>query len=233
MAKEKKTDKTNKIRIKDLPLAERPRERLVRFGPRVLSNSELLAIILRTGTKEENVLSLANRLLKEHDLKALTQTSVKELEKILGIGETKACQIVATFELNKRLGAYYEKEKPVIKTAKDVADLFMERLRNLKREYFRVVLLTSRNKLINYQTISLGSLEEGIARPKEIFKPAIKDSASKIFLVHNHPSGDPTPSEADKQLTERLIEVGELLEIDVLDHVIIGDGKWWSWREEK
>lgn len=222
----------DKVGIKDLPLPEQPRERLIRFGPRVLSNSELLAIIMRTGTREENVLNLANRLLKEHDIKALSQVDVAELKKILGIGEAKACQIISTFELSKRLGAYHEERNIIIKDAKDVADLFMERFRNLKREYFRVVLLDSKNKLINYQTVSLGDLNKSIAHPREIFKSAIKNSASRIILVHNHPSGDPTPSEADRQLTERLIEAGRLLGISVLDHIIIGDGKWWSWQED-
>ncbi len=223
----------NKIRIKDLPLAERPRERLIRSGPVALSNSELLAIIMRTGTQKENVLDLANRLLKEHDLKSLSQVNVTELRKILGIGETKACQIVACFELSKRLGAYYGELKPHIKTSEDVVNLFMDRFRNLDKECFSVVLLNSKNKLINYQTVSLGDLNETIAHPREIFQTAIKNSASRMIVVHNHPSGDPTPSESDMQLTEKLIEAGNLLGITVLDHVIIGDGKWWSWREGK
>lgn len=224
--------KAVKIGLKDLPLPERPRERLKKFGPNALNNSELLAIIIGTGTKGENVINLANRLLKEFDLRTLSETNVGELMKILGIGEAKACQIVASFELSKRLGGYNEKSV-YLKNSEEVARLFMGRLRGLKKECFRVVLLTSRNRLIKYETVSQGSLEQSIANPREIFKAAIQNSASKIILVHNHPSGDPAPSEADLKLTEKLMEAGELLNITVLDHIIIGDNKWWSWREEK
>lgn len=226
-----KKEETNHFKMKDMPLAERPRERLVRFGPKALSNSELLAIIMRTGTPKENVLSLANRLLKEHDLRKLSEISVKELKDICGIKETKACQIVSAFELSKRIDAYYEKDKPTINGAKDVVNLFMKRLRNFKKEKFMIVLLNNRNKLINYQPVSLGSLDEVIANPREIFQPALKEHASKIILVHNHPSGDSDPSEPDLILTKKIIEAGNLLGINVLDHLIIGNGNWWSWRE--
>ncbi len=229
---ERTENETGNIRIKDIPLSERPRERLTQLGAEALSSSELLAIILRTGTEKENVIELANRVLKEHDLKTLSQASAIELQKIFGIGEAKACQIVACFELNKRLSCCQD-SKQHIKTSEDVAKLFMERFREFKKEYFSIVNLTSKNNMINHQTVSIGNLSESLAHPREIFHSAIKNCASRIILVHNHPSGDPSPSEADLQLTERLIEAGELLGITVLDHVIIGNNKWWSWREKK
>lgn len=219
-----------KIGIKDLPLQERPRERLLRFGPAAISNSELLAIILRTGTKQENVLELANRVLKEHDIRALSNATVMELKRIFGIGETKACQIVASFELSKRLGAYREEQKPVIKNSEDAANLLMGTLTNLKKECFCLILLDSKSRLINCQTVSIGDLNGSAAHPREIFLAAIKNSASRVILAHNHPSGDPQPSESDMRLTEKLVEAGALLGIDVLDHIIIGNGRWWSWR---
>ncbi|MFZ3076935.1 MAG: DNA repair protein RadC [Candidatus Aenigmatarchaeota archaeon] len=232
MEEQTKDPETDNIRIKDIPLSERPRERLTQLGAEALSAPELLAIILRTGTEKENVIELANRVLKEHGLKTLSQASVEELKKIFGIGEAKACQIVACFELNKRLSSYQD-SKQYIKTSEDVAKLFMERFKDLKKEYFSIINLTSKNKMINHQTISIGDLNESLAHPREIFHSAIKSSASRVILIHNHPSGDPSPSEADLQLTERLMEAGELLGITVLDHVIIGNGKWWSWREKK
>jgi len=229
---EQTENRTGNIRIKDIPQSERPRERLMRLGAEALSNPELLAIILRTGTEKENVIELANRVLKGHGLKTLSHASVEELKKIFGIGEAKACQIVACFELNKRLSCCQD-SKQHIKTSEDVAKLFMERFKDIKKEYFSIVNLTSKNNMINHQTISIGNLNESLAHPREIFHSAIKSSASRVILIHNHPSGDPSPSEADLQLTERLIEAGELLGISVLDHVIIGNGKWWSWREGK
>lgn len=233
MNEQTKENEANNIRIKDIPLSERPRERLAHLGAEALSSSELLAIILRTGTEKENVIALANRVLKENDLKALSQASVEELKKIFGIGEAKACQIVACFELSKRLGAYHGEQRLHIKTSEDVAKLFMDRFKNMDKEYFSIVNLTSKSNMINHQTISIGDLNESLAHPREIFHSAIKNSASRVILVHNHPSGDPSPSEADLQLTERMIEAGNLLGITVVDHVIIGSGRWWSWREKK
>jgi DNA repair protein RadC len=233
MEEQTKKEESEKVGIKDLPLSDRPRERLANLGAEALSTSELLAIILRTGTEREDVIVMANRLLKEHNLKALSQASTIELQKIFGIGEAKACQIVACFELGKRLSAYQEEPRPHIKNAEDVAKLFMERFRSMNKECFSIMNLDSKSRLINHQTISIGDLNESLAHPREIFHSAIKSSASRVILIHNHPSGDPSPSEVDLQLTERLIEAGNLLGITVLDHVIIGNGKWWSWREKK
>jgi len=237
----KAAQNAKKLRIKDLPFLERPRERLINFGAKALSNAELLAVLLRTGTKDENVINLAMRILKEYDLKKLTEASVTELMKIPGIREAKACQIVAVFELVKRLDAYPDKKRRVIRSAEDVAKLFMRRMQNLDKEYFRVVFLDTRNRvikhsamgnLLKYKTISVGTLNESIVHPREVFKEAIKESANAIILVHNHPSGDPMPSKDDIEITKRLKEVGKLVGIEVLDHVIIGNNCYKSLREE-
>ncbi|MDI6737649.1 MAG: DNA repair protein RadC [Nanoarchaeota archaeon] len=225
----KKAD--DNIRIKDLPQQERPRERLMRYGTSALSNAELLALIMRTGTKEENILSLSNRLLKEYDIRAISTANVSELQKVCGVGEAKSCQLVACFELSRRLASYQHDPKPFIRSAADAAKIFMESLRGAKKECLCLVLLDSKNRLISSPTVSVGDINGSIANPREVFRAAITHSASRLFVVHNHPSGDPAPSEADIVLTEKLIEAGELLGINVLDHVIIGDGEWWSWRE--
>ncbi|MEM2918861.1 MAG: DNA repair protein RadC [Candidatus Altiarchaeota archaeon] len=230
------------MRIKDLPLPERPRERLINFGAHTLSNAELLAILLRTGTKEENVINLAMRILKEYNLKKLAEASVIELMKIPGVGEAKACQIAAAFELVKRLDAYPDKKRKIIRNAEDVTKIFLKRMQYLDKEYFRVVFLDTRNKIIKhspianpllrYKTVSVGGLNESIVHPREVFKEAIKESANSIILVHNHPSGDPMPSKDDIEITKRLIEVGKLVGIEVLDHIIIGNNCYKSLKEE-
>ncbi|MEM4347803.1 MAG: UPF0758 domain-containing protein, partial [Candidatus Altiarchaeota archaeon] len=178
----KTTQNKGKLRIKDLPLPERPRERLINFGAHTLSNAELLAILLRTGTKEENVINLAMRILKEYNLKKLAEASVIELMKIPGVGEAKACQIAAAFELVKRLDAYPDKKRKIIRNAEDVTKIFLKRMQYLDKEYFRVVFLDTRNKIIKhspianpllrYKTVSVGGLNESIVHPREVFKEA-------------------------------------------------------------
>ncbi len=220
------------MRIKDIPKENRPRERFLKSGASSLSDAELLAIILEKGTKEENVIDMSNRLISKCGLSKLSDLSLKELQEINGIGPAKAMQIKALFEFNKRhnLAKTYSK---YIKSAKDVFDLFSERLKDEKQEKFIILMLNSKNGIIAEELISIGSLESASLHPREIFKPAIKNSASKVILIHNHPSGDATPSESDRKLTEKLLETGEMLGINIIDHVIIGAGKWWSWREEK
>lgn len=222
-----------KFTIKELPDEEKPRERLIGFGPSALSNAELLAIILRIGNPGENVLDLAKRLLKEYDIKCLSQISVGELKKTLGVGDAKACQIVACFELGRRAAKHTNGVKPLIKTPRDVADLLMPEMQYLKKEYFKCLYLDSKNRIIKNDTISVGSLNANIVHPREVFKVAISESAASVILVHNHPSGDPKPSKDDIEMTKRLIETGEVIGIKVLDHMIIGDGKWISLKDEK
>ena len=217
------------MKIHDLPEQNRPRERFLKHGPETLSDSELFAIILRTGTINENVIDMSNRLIKEHGLDKLFDCSLKELQKIKGIGPSKAMQILAMAELGKR---HSQAKKPIkkITQAKDVFDLFHDRLKDEKHEHFYLLTLNNQNNIIREYLVTKGILDSAIIHPREIFKEAIRNSASKIILVHNHPSGNPKPSQEDIEITKRLIEAGKLIDIKVLDHVIIGNGSWWSWR---
>jgi DNA repair protein RadC len=219
------------MRIKDLPDSSKPRERFLKYGPETLSDAELFAILLRTGTINENVIDMSNRLIAEYGLDKLFECSLKELQEIKGIGPSKAMQILAMKEILKRI---HLSEKPIkkISCAKDVFDYFHERLKNEKQENFIVLLLNNKNNIIKEEFITKGILDASILDPREVFKPAIKNSASKIILVHNHPSGDPEPSREDKEITEKITESGDLLQIKVLDHIIIGKDSYWSWKED-
>lgn len=215
------------MKIKDLPKQNRPRERFLKYGPEALSDAELFAIILRTGTVNENVVDVSNRLIKEYGLDKLFECSLKELEKIKGIGPSKAMQILAMAELGKR---HTSSKIPLkkITCAKDVFDYFHERLKDKKEEHFYVLMLNTQNYLIGEQLISKGILDSSIVHPREVFKPAIRNSASKIILVHNHPSGDPTPSQEDLEIIKKLITSGEELGIKVVDSIIISRDKFWN-----
>jgi len=218
------------MKIKEMPKQNRPRERFLKYGVEVLSDSELFAIFLRTGTIGENVTDMSNRLIAEYGLDKLFDCSLKELQKIKGIGPSKAMQVLAMSELGKR---YKDSQRPVkkINCAEDVFNLFHERLKDKKEEHFYILMLNTQNNVIGEERISIGILDASIVHPREVFKPAIRNSASKIILVHNHPSGDPKPSAEDKEITRRLIEAGEGLGIKVVDGVIIGNGKWGSLKE--
>lgn len=220
------------VKILDLPEEERPRERLINHGPEYLTNAELLAVILRTGTRNENAINLANRLLKAYNLKQLSQASIPELKTISGIKEAKACQIVSCFELANRLHAFSDNGKPEIQSSEDVHALVSPKLRSLKKECFKVLYLNTKNHLLKEETISIGSLNANIVHPREVFKTAILESAAAVILVHNHPSGDPAPSTDDIDLTKRMIKAGRLIGIEVLDHIIIGDGTFTSLKEK-
>ena len=219
------------MKIKDLPDSSKPRERFLKFGKEALSDAELFAIILRTGTINENVVDMSNRLIKEYSLEKLFDCSLKELQSIKGIGPSKAMQILAMSELGKR---YSQSKNPIkkISCAEDVYNHFKEKLKDEKQENFYVLILNNANNIIKEEFISKGVLDSAILHPREVFKPAIKNSASKLILVHNHPSGNPEPSEEDIEITRRLIEAGKLSDIKVLDHVIIGNEGWWSWVEK-
>lgn len=218
------------MRIKDISKENRPRERLEKLGANVLSDAELLAIILQKGNKEENVIDMSNRLLSKYGIGKLSDLSLKELQEIKGIGPAKSMQILALFEFNKRhnLAKNFSIH---VKKAQDVFNLFHERLKDEKQEKFILLMLNNKNNVIAQEIVSVGTLDSALLHPREIFRPAIKNSAAKIILVHNHPSGDPTPSEIDLKVTDKLIEVGNTIDIPVVDHVIVGNGKWWSWRE--
>ncbi len=211
--------------IHDLPISERPRERLQKLGIDALSAQEILALILGRGIAGESVMVTAQRLLSQFgNLKGMASASVEELSQVKGIGVAKASQIQAAFELANRLEGYAEAgDKPLVKTPDDVAALVRGRLKGKKKEYFLVLLLDTRNRLIKVSEISVGSLDTSIVHPREVFKEAISASAASVIFVHNHPSGDSTASEDDIGLTKRLAEAGEIMGIDVLDHIIIGD----------
>jgi len=220
--------------IHDLPLSERPRERLQKLGAEALSAQEILAVILGRGIAGESVMVTAQRLLSQFgNLKGIADASVEELSGVKGVGIAKAAQIKAAFELSSRLDGYSQAgDKPVVKTPEDVNVLVKGRLRGKKKEYFLALLLDTRNQLIKVSEIAVGSLDTSIVHPREVFKEAISASAAAVIFVHNHPSGDPEASEDDIKLTKRLAEAGELVGIEVLDHIIVGDKKFLSLKRE-
>lgn len=218
--------------IKELPNTERPRERLIEYGPQSLSNAELLAIILRTGTKKSNVIDLAKRLLINYDLKSLSRLSIGDLKKNIGIGKAKACQIIASFELGRRIASNNNDNKPTMDNPEAVGKYFLPHIQILRQESFYCVYLNSKNWLLKSLLISTGGLNTNIVEPREIFRGAISENAAAIIFVHNHPSGDPTPSKEDIEFTKKLMSAGNIMGIKVLDHVIIGDGKWLSLKEK-
>ena len=222
----------NYRRLKDLPEELLPRERLFQYGPEVLSNREVLAIILRTGVKGENVLDFAERLLTETGgLAGLARLTVHELTQHHGMGVAKACELKAALELGRRSVSADPIVRPVINSPQDVAHLVMEEMRYLDREHFRVICLSTKNHVLGISAISIGSLNSSMVHPRECFKEAIRRNSNAIILLHNHPSGDPTPSREDIEVTRRLAEGGQILGIEVLDHVIIGDNRYISLKE--
>ena len=220
--------------IHDLPPAERPRERLLKLGVEALSTAEVLALILGRGNKGLSVMVTAQNLLSQFgNLKKIAGASITELSEIKGIGEVKAAQIKAAFELGKRLdNSFYTNPKDSIKSPQDIIKLTRNKLRGKKKEHFLVLCLNTRNHLINSQTVSIGSLDSSIVHPREVFKEAISTSAASVIFVHNHPSGDPQPSEDDIKLTKRLVDAGEILGIEVLDHIIICDNDYFSLKSK-
>lgn len=220
------------MKIKDIPKEGRPRERFLKHGPEALSDAELFAILLRTGIKNENVVDMSNRLIKEYGLDKLFDCSLIELQKIKGIGPGKAMQILTMNEILKRISRA-KQPTTFLSSAKKVFELMRDKFKDEKQEHFVTLLLNNRNYFIKEELITTGVLDSSIVDTREIFKPAIKNSAARIILVHNHPSGNPSPSEEDIQVTKKIIEAGEMLGIRVLDHVIIGKDSYWSWREKK
>ncbi|MCY8563587.1 RadC family protein [Bacillus sonorensis] len=221
------------MKLRDFPEDERPRERLLNIGAESLSNHELLAILLRTGTKKESVLQLSNRLLQTFDgLRLLKEASAEELSSISGIGRAKAVQILAALELGRRIHQLVYEERYVIRFPEDAANLLMEDMRFLSQEHFVCLYLNSKNQVIHKRTVFIGSLNSSIVHPREVFKEALKRSAASFICVHSHPSGDPTPSSEDIDVTRRLNECGQLIGIELLDHIVIGDQKFVSLKEK-
>ena len=219
--------------IRDLHVDDRPRERLIKQGPKSLSNQELIAIILRTGTKQESVLTIANRVLNYFEkLHGLKHATLEEIVSIKGIGEAKAVQLLAAVELGRRLSQKEVDSRFAIRSPKDVASLLMTDMCSLQQEHFVSLYLNVKNQVIHKQTVFIGSLNSSIVHPREIFKRAVLQNAASIIICHNHPSGDPAPSQEDIDTTKRIYDAGKILGIELLDHVIIGDNKYTSLKEK-
>ena len=214
---------TANVRIHDLPAQDRPRERLAANGAEKLSNAELVAILLRTGLKGMSAIHVAEQLLWQFgSLENLARAPLEELRKVKGIGRDKAVTLKAAFTLARKMAEELRHESPVLDTPERIADLLREDHRHANAETFQVVLLNTRRRLIKVETLSQGTLDTILVHPRDVFRSAITANAAAIVIVHNHPSGDPTPSEADIKVTRDLIRAGQLLKIDVLDHVILG-----------
>jgi DNA repair protein RadC len=225
-----------RLRIKDMPASERPYEKLENYGTEMLSNAELLAVVIRTGNKEETSVALAQRVLTRSEdggIAFLHDLSLEELRGIKGIGRVKALQIKAVMELSKRVSsALIMNNRVSIKSPEEVSRLLMEEMRHLRKEVFKIILLNTKNHIIKRIDISVGSLNSSIVHPREVFSEAVRAGCSGVILVHNHPSGDPEPSHEDIETTQRLVSAGNILGIKVLDHVVIGDGKYISLKEQ-
>jgi len=212
----------SQLKIREMPQDQRPREKLLVHGVSALSDPELIAILLRTGLRGANAVEVGRQLLEKYkSLTGISRCSVKELRKIPGIGQTKALELVAAFGLGQRL-AHETLSKQKLDSPELVSELVGQEMRRLRTESLRVILLDTRYRLLHIEEVSVGSLNESIAHPREIFRPAITYSAYAVIVVHNHPSGDASPSQTDHSLTRRLAEAAELLQIKLLDHVIIG-----------
>ncbi len=222
------------MKIKELPTSERPYEKLEMYGETYLSNAELLAIIIKTGTKESTSVELAQKILNleknknESSLRFLQELSIEEFTKIKGIGKIKAIQLKAVCELAKRMSRPIAKINVKITNSDDVANLLMEEMKYEKREIAKILILNNKNETIKIKNISYGGANYALIEPKEVLVDAIKMGAPKILLVHNHPSGDPTPSQNDFKATEKIYNSAEMFGIQLLDHVVIGDGKYTS-----
>lgn len=223
---------SSSLGVKEMALEERPREKMLTKGEKSLSNAELLAIILRTGTKKQSVLELANYIVNKESqgIRWLNDITIEELCKIDGIGLSKATQIKAALELGIRISSA-KPNKYKVTNPWDIYKYYMESLRYLNKEVFKTILLNTKNEIICDLEVSIGTLNMSLVHPREVFREAIKRSSNKIILMHNHPSGNIEPSNEDKNVTSRLVKCGELIGIEVIDHIIIGDGLYYSFKE--
>ena len=223
------------MRVKDLPLDDRPREKLMLRGAQNLTDAELLAILLRTGTKGMSVIAVAQSLINgQGNLAVLASKPLKILTQTSGIGKDKAATLVAAFEISRRIlfqSKWFSEKK--ITSPKDIADIFIPLLKDELKEKFIVVCLNSANKIIKMETISIGSLNSSVVHPREIFKAAIENSSASIILIHNHPSGNPEPSNEDISITKKLVESGKILDIPVFDHLITAGNSYTSFVERR
>lgn len=218
--------------VQEVPRSSQPRERLLSFGEKALSDQELLAILLRTGTKEEHVLQLAMRFLQHFDnLNTLKQASIEDFQQVKGIGPIKAIELKAAIELGSRITLSRMPKYGHITSTQAAGDWLLHEMADMQQEQIIVLFLNTKNEIIKKKTIFMGTVNSSVAHPREIFKEAVKYPTARLLLAHNHPSGDTEPSKADLQFTRRMIGCGELMGIEVLDHVIIGQGSFLSLRE--
>lgn len=222
-------DESYKLQIRDLPEEEKPREKLRRHGPTALRNYELMAVVLGRGSRKEGILELSRRIISQYGNQALfSKGDVEKIEKVLGLSPVQACQLVASFELGKRL--FGKQTEVFLRSPQEVFEYAKDLIR-LKKEYLRGLYVDTRNKLVRDEVIAIGTLNASLAHPREVFHPAIESHAAAIILVHNHPSGDPSPSKDDIELTKQIYKASKILDIEILDHVIIGNEKYFSLKE--
>jgi DNA repair protein RadC len=225
--------KESSFTVRDLPRQERPRERLQRFGPEALSAQELLALVIGRGIPKKSVMNIAQELLARFgNIKAISQATIEELSQIKGIGLAKAAQIKACFELGRREELEPELKNFDIKNPEAVVKAIRASIKDKAKEHFKLILLNPRNKIIGISTISMGTLNASLVHPREVFKDAITHSAASVVLAHNHPSGDPEPSEDDLKITKKLVDSGKILGIEVIDHIIIAKNRFKSLANE-
>lgn len=226
------TERDVHLTIKQLPPELRPRERLIQYGAGSLSNAELLAIVLGTGTKNKTTVQLSEKLLSHFQtLGSLGRCTIEELCSIGGIGKVKATQILAALEIGRRASTASPSERFTINSPEDVMRLLMPDMRYLDREHFKALILNIKHQVLRVVDISIGSLNSSVVHPRELYKMVIRHNGAAVVVVHNHPSGDPTPSSEDIAVTKRLERAGEVLGIDLLDHIILGDGRFVSLKE--
>ena len=220
------------MNIKQMPSEEKPREKLLREGSDRLSTTEILAILINSGTKEISAIEIAAQLLSmdKRGVRFLAECSPEELGRIKGMGQAKICTVLAAVELGKRIAAAPVRDRNLIRSSSDIADLFMEKMRYYKKEHFVSLMINAKGEIIEETEVSVGDLCSSSTHPREVFVDAVKRSAGSVVFLHNHPSGDPSPSDTDIQTTKRLIEAGTILGIPVLDHIIIGDGIYVSMK---
>lgn len=222
------------MKIKELPEVERPREKMAVMGASGLSDAELLAVLIRTGWGNKSAIDLAEEIIYNHPngISFLAECIPEELTSFEGIGMAKACQIVAGIELGKRIATKPKNARIEVSNPEVIVNLFMEKMRYYKKEFFNVVVLNTKGEIIAVENVAVGDLNCTIIHPREIFCSAVKKSASSVIFVHNHPSGNPKPSKEDLNITKRLVEAGNILGIKVLDHIIIGDGVFYSFKDK-
>lgn len=224
----------SRMRVKDLPLSERPYEKFELCGPSALSDAELLAIIIRSGSKKERSIELAQRILgiKKQGIRGIYDLSLEDLQQVSGIGRVKSIQIKAIAELSKRISKNNAVTKLKISSPGSIAKIYMEELRYLQQEHLKIVFLDTKNQIISDEFLTVGTVNASLINPREVFIEALKHNAVHVILLHNHPSGDPTPSREDILITKRVINAGEIIGIKLIDHIIIGDGDYISLKEQ-